>query len=564
MREFDDIIRRKLEQLPVEGTPDWKALETQLEGDSFDSMLRNQLNATTNAAGADKVTPAILGWDALSAKLDIAAEVEGDVFDRILAQKLTNPETELEPQASWKVLSHRMDTLWPLRKVLVRYRVMEIAAAVALLLTFAPLLRDNPISTFSSSTTASASATLTPLLQKELSKQFSEGEQFLAPEEIAELVYSNEQRSALNGLSASASEESQEELSSNTSSLYSPFALLKAVFNWAKPSSASSNADLSLISGAERTDRLTQTVPVSTVVSSTSDPIRPEFTQASASDLKLLALEESTLLPLAMSQHKVPSISVASPESSKWEIGPQAGYLGWNIRTPADMEFELQANSRWRGEGMLGMTAVRKLGKRTSLGLGATFARLTYDPELPVVFDEADVNTRFSSAQPLSERFDRTESFDGITVNLAQVPVDFRVQLNSPEKRFDLVAFVGLAANVNLSSNYDLKTSFGTPLSLPTTAPPSELEQVPTVIANERTPSEVKEFLPGVLEGGSLAGNTFLSARLGLESSIELNNRISAFSNLSYNHFLPLDGGFGPNKDKLNAVGLTLGARVSL
>lgn len=555
MREFDDIIRRKLEQLPAEGTPDWTSLQGRLEGDAFDALLRDQLAAKTSLSGAEKVAPAVMGWEALSSKLDSAADVEGDMFDNILSRKLANAETALEPEDSWKVLSHRMDTLWPLRRVLVRYRVLEMAAALALLLTFAPLLRDNPIMD-TRGTGTSVSTTPGVLPQRSALLVSTGTDPFLKPNEIAELVYANDSRSAQNSSpyegSASIPGGASQERSlsaASSSSIYSPFALLKNVTSWfSRPHSS----DAAL---ASHTSTEANQFYLSSAKSSVSIVVTQPATNATSTDqqeLNLSTLDHFALAPLATAKSSIPTIAMPAVKHSHWEAGAQATFQVWNIRTPVDMEFEQQASSRWQEGAAFGVSANRSLSKRTSLGLGASVSLLQYDPDLPTVFDAA------ASNRPSG--FSRTESFDRISINLAQIPVDFRVRLTKPNKRLNLTAFAGLAGNFTLSSDYDRSLLLGVPQE-PISGPFSEVEEF---FPNESTFSDVKEFLPGVLEGGSLAGNTFLSGRLGLESSFELNDRISAFSSLSYSHFLPLAGGFGPNNDKLSAVGLTLGARVHL
>ncbi len=551
---FDDIIKRKLEQLPIEGTPDWPALQDKIEGEAFDTLLRNQLSSTTNQSGADKVLPAIVGWDSLEHKLDLENEVEGDVFDRILSQKLANLETTVQPEASWKILSHRMDTLWPLRKVLARYRVLEIAAAIALLLTFAPHLRDNPISVgVGSSPTASASQELS---QRSSLLAVNTLGDFLDPEEIEAKVYAAEGSTTLLLNSTVSSDylplsEPSELVSSSVDPVFSPFALVKRMFGWLNSSNGLKAKAALANTSTEEHFRQGLSTRINTKHTST---FVNQLATSPKGDLKLTSLDLAGLSTLPETNGLSPVIPnpVSTPKSSKWELGTHAGLQVWNISTPLDVEFAQQAFSRWQGSTSVGISANYKLGERTALGLGVSHSRLAYDPDLPTVFNAADISSGFP--------FNRTESFEGITVNLAQVPIDFRVQLTKPGKRASILAFVGIAGNFSLSSDYDVERTIGAPPV--STGPPSELEEI---IVNENTFSDVKEFAPGIFESnGRFSGNTFLSARVGLESTIKVNNRISAFSAISYNHFLPTIGGFGPNNDQLSSFGFNVGARVNL
>jgi hypothetical protein len=551
--EFDDIIKRKLGQLPSEGTPDWSAMQDRIEGEAFDALLRNQFNSTTSRLGADKVVPAVVGWDALEHKLDLETEIEGDVFDRILAQKLSSVETSVQPEASWKVLSHRMDTMWPLRRVLVRYRALEIAAAIALLLTFAPHLRDNPISLgIGTSPTADV---LQELPQR--SQVLDEGAtgDFLAPHEIEALVYETNgptvqpQNSAAYKGNSSQSASSVATVDDNTGPIYSPFALLKSVVGWFGGSSPSEvNQTLAEGHASDYTFQGSIADANATHVS-TSVHAQPSTVLGNQG---FTAIDLLGLSAIPFAKNVGATIPAPSEGISKWEAGTFSGYQVWKIRTPTDAEFEQQATSRLRGSTNFGLSANRKLNDRTALGLGASYTHLTYDPNLPTVFDAGNLGSGFN--------FSRTESFEGITVNIAQIPVDLRVQLTKPGKRLNLLAFAGLAANLTLQSDYDVERIIGAPPVL--SGPPSETEEF---IENENTFSDVKEFSPGILEkDGRFSGNTFLSARVGLESTFQLNKRLSAFSSLTYNHFVPTSNGFGPNNDQLSSLGLNVGVRVSL
>jgi len=236
-----------------------------------------------------------------------------------------------------------------------------------------------------------------------------------------------------------------------------------------------------------------------------------------------------------------------------WEIGAHAGIQAWNISTPVDYEFEQQAVNRWSAGPTVGISANRSLSKRTGLGFGASLSSLRYDPNLPTVSDAANFNSILA--------FDRTESFDGISLDIAQVPVDLRVSLTKPEKRLSVLAYGGVAANFTLTTTYEGKVIVGEdPTEI--ASGPSELEEIVPV---ERVYSAAKDFSPGILEkDGSFARNTFFSARVGLESAYKINDRVSVFSTLNYSQHLPLTTGIGPNNDRLSSAGLLVGARFSL
>jgi len=276
--------------------------------------------------------------------------------------------------------------------------------------------------------------------------------------------------------------------------------------------------------------------------------------KSSAQRLGFTAVDHNELMPLEIAKNAIPLIApFVSTLAKNWEVGAHAGMQAWNISTPVDYEFEQQAVNRWSAGPTVGVSANRSLGKSTSLGLGASLSSLKYDPNLPTVSDAANFNTILA--------FNRTESFDGIALDIAQIPVDFRVRLNKPTKRLHVLAYGGVAANFTLNSTYTGNVIVGEdPTEL--ASGPSEIEEI---IPVERVYSKAKDFSPGILEKqGTLAGNTFFSARLGLETSYQVNDRLSVFSTLNYNQYLPVTSGIGPNNDRLSSAGLLVGARISL
>ncbi len=576
MSGFDDLIRGKLAAARHEGTPDWEALAGQLDGETFDASLRGALPATgfttaafTGAPAPDwaalsgrldgeafdgslrealptaGLTVAAMGgavvpdWAAMLGKLDAAAEADGDAFDRLISRRLAEVETDLAPADSWRQLSHRIDTLWPLRKAFVRYRVLEIAAAVALILTFVPLLRDNPV--WHRSTPVVVDAT---------------GRQGKA-----------------NGGSVDAA---------STPSTYSPlnnlaqaFGLEMSVVEVASPD------EIAALFGAvaEPTLRL-QTpegelntlVPVSAAGLSTGGlsgagmlnvwvptPPSPRVT-AKAAPRTHQPLPSVTLSPLALTASKL-VIAPPATKAARWSFGASGTYKAWQIFTPLDRSFDRGSGTRGVSAPQIGGHALYTLSKRWRLGAGVAMTSATYGAGLPEVV---------RAANGTSSRLDLSERFRSIDLDIAQATVDVRYGLLPGRRKVQVWAKAGLGGNVFLRTDYDVQRTLGDQFGSTNTStePDSGIEAVQArpepSLSRDVVYSQVKDFPSGLVEGGSFAKTVQYFGRLGIEAEARLGERLRVFGSLDGDFVLPQQAGFGPNDDRFGAVGVEFGVRVSL
>ena len=544
MKSFDDIIRGKLDDLPPLGSPDWDSLNEVLDGESFDEMLRAGMQppATEPLANAAKVVPMVVGWDALSDKLNLEAEAGGEVFDRLLSQKLAVAEAAMSAEPSWRQLSHRMDTFWPVRRRVARYRILEIAAAVALLLTFGPLLRDNPVfdgyglrPAISEAKSYEAPTTPNPYVE-------------LPTLDIDLSVYDED---AANGVYVGIADGSvgRESLDRSARLNTSAFAMVREAAG--RLFSVFGSVD-ELPSASEIEDAQGRVTEANYFVTGPLSPAGGDDRSA----LRLGAISfDAEVAPLAHAPADLSLPALAAAKSSKWQLGINSGAHLWNIRTPVDRDLGLSAASRRRVGGSVGVDAVRRLGGDWQLGLGLAVTPVSYDPGLPLVVIENAVRN-----------LDRIERFEGISTNIATLPVTARRQLNPANDKTRVFAKAGLAANVVLSTKYDFQTSLAEVPRIsprpPVGGPASGL--APTPIAVPESLESSRPFTPGLLTGGKLARNAYVSALVGVEVQRRVNDRINVHAGLDYNQFLGPPQGLGPNRDRASSLGLTIGARVNL
>ena len=572
MRDFDDIIRGKLGDSRSEESPDWDRMRERLDGDAFDARLRGALPGGTFTTAAFTTTAAgdsapVSDWDALEAKLDTAAELEADAFDQLIARRLAHAESGVAPTESWRQLSHRMDTLWPLRRVLVRYRAPELAAAALLLFTFLPLLRDNAIW---EQLTGRAPATVAhrapvPTLDSYARATDANGPAavaavatpgVLAPDEIASLIARHD---ALLGSSAApqaARRQALERIAPGLGALADIYYELTAT------------PDPERVALAPVSSQSTGAAARGATASISDLRAAAERDRASYTDLERLDARRQTSLARA-----IPTL-VASPVSrapARWQVGVSGGLAVLRVRTPADAHFDAVERHRRLAVPQIGAHVLYDARPRLRLGLTAAVFTASYDPELPTV-------TR--AYEPNRDDTGYSEDFRNITLEQVSAAVDVRYGLVPRPRRAQVWAKAGLGAGVTAVANYDVHRA---PTSARATNIPVASTEVhggfPSAgtnggdpgagkgrpsIYSSATPTSVKEFSDGLLQGGGIAESTQAFGRVGLEGEVRLGRRVRVFGTADYDFALPRQRGFGPNQDRFSGLSTEIGARVSL
>ena len=494
---------------------------------SLDDIIRGKLDGRRADAAPD--------WDALRDRLDADADADapGRQFDELLAGRLRDARADAPAHASWTQLSHRMDTLWPLRRRLVRYRVLEIAAAVALVLTFAPLLRDNPVFSGSDGEYVEAAAAL-PTTEA-------------APEHATAQGYTDNPLRTPTALVQSATTYVADLFGAAGQPVVSPASEVPAAVAL-RPGRLQS--PIASLVGDRRVAAGSPATPLAQT---------PAATVASYAQL----LQDLSVRPLEVDVH-LPSViaPAAASTNSRWGLGPYVGVQSWNVRTPRDFAFAQTARTHRINTAQIGLGATYRLGDRFALGFGVSHTRLSYDPDFPTV-----VQPNAYVFGPI--RLARAETFTNISLDLAQVPLELRFGVLDPARRFQVSLKAGVAANFALNTEYDLRTTIAEADEIVAMArPPAPASGLapaaPPAIVREELPSAAKPFVEGVFDAGLTRSNTYVSGRLGVEAAYALNGRIDVFSGVDYSHFFDLTDGFGPNQDAFNAVGITLGSRINL
>ena len=555
---FDELLRDKLAAARHEGQPDWDGLRSQLDGADFDATLARGLGGATVATSASGAV--LPEWERLSAKLDADAEVSGDAFDAIISRRVARATSDEAPAASWRQLSHRIDTLWPLRRRLVRYRVLEMAAVALLLITFAPLLHDYYMAS------GGGEAVLAE------SQRRDGGDSVLGGTAAA---VRNDGSTALSGSEAGATDADADMVdrdgaryTTTATPTYSPLDNLLGALGLAEPVAVRSAEEIAALFAVPVT---TPTVAADLVPAAREKaPVRgghgkrvAGYVTRAALDLGAPTAATFSVLPDAVLARfpapAVPQLSLpklAAPENP-WSFGASVTARTWSVATPSDPAFEQASATRQTRATQVGAHVLRDLAPRWRLGLSLGTASATYATGLPVVH-------RVAAVTPSG--YDVSEDFRGIDLDVAQATLDARVGLLPAGRAVQIWAKAGLGANTFLRTAYDLRREDIDSRAAGSKPRPSGAEFVNAGPPVKRpfVPTEQKAFTEGLLQGGSLSDNTQFFGRVGLEAEVELGDRLRAFGAADYDAALSGQRGFGPNRDRFGGYGLEVGARISL
>ena len=530
MSAFDDIIRAKLAAATHEGQPDWDRLRQHLDGDAFDAALSDTLAGVTASAMADAPPP---DWSALADRLDRETALAEDAFDQLISRRLAGATADVPPAASWRQLSHRMDTLWLLRRRLVRYRVLELAAAAALVLTFVPLLRDNPV--WQSAATAEAVA-VAPPSSPGADADAVEAEVYSPLDNLA---------SALGlGTSVAAELATEEELRA----YYEPLSLRPRPITAVAPTVLEFNpglVDFPDVVGAAAQGKPSGTFAV-VDQGGTASVRRFDGPFGQLADL---GLHPVSLAPA------IPNIALSTPIAKGWSFGAAAGWKSWRVYTPTDQNFDRSSQVKSVEASQISAHVLRRVAPRVRLGVSAALSSATYDTGLP----EVSVASSF-----FDSGFDVSEEFESIDLDISQAVADVRVDLLPARSPVRLWGKLGVGGNFFLRNDYEVYRNIGDPLPPVEARPMIGAEVLEVPVEQELPLTALKDFSKGILEGGSLRQNVQAFGRLGIEAEIALGDRIRAFGGVDADLLLPGQRGFGPNRDEFNALGIEFGARVSL
>jgi len=220
----------------------------------------------------------------------------------------------------------------------------------------------------------------------------------------------------------------------------------------------------------------------------------------------------------------------------KWHLTLLTGLDGDNVFTPAYPRFKVPETIRNSSGFHLGFL-LSEGAKRLETGFGFIFAHKEYNAPA-VTFIQGSLRDGYT-----------TEQLKKIQLNLLQVPVFTRFNIVHKEN-WRLYASLGATAQVTLSANYFIVHPGFFPSSVALTG---------------KTNSVYQNLEEGLMQGGTLIDNVYLSMDMGIGAEKMISPRTSIFAQSSYQSFVGhVSKGIGPYNDRISTISFQSGVRINL
>ena len=187
--------------------------------------------------------------------------------------------------------------------------------------------------------------------------------------------------------------------------------------------------------------------------------------------------------------------------------------------------------------GMTGGALVSLKSNSMEVETGLLYSSVSYRPR--------QITEQYSSRGQFFET-----SLNDILFNVVSLPIQFKWHFNVGSGS-SFYALAGSSFNMIINSNFSIHNA---PIATPINGLADLKENKPLL--------EEKDFEPGLLEGGDIFDNTFVTADLGIGFQQRVAKRFSFFIQPTLS--TQFSRGIGPNQDKLHRASLFLGAKYHL
>lgn len=535
--KFDEHIKDALESLEnVPQQADWGDFMEQLEAAEIADA-----SAMDDDAMFDSLVMAGLGglevdfdpssWDALEEKMTSEALMEDAEFDELARQALHNYEAPYQ-KSHWEIMAERLEEEFSLRRKLYRYKVLELALMLLFIFTLINYLpfggnKFEKLKAFNFEIFKSNSPSTTPNIKKE-------------KVEKAKTTSENKEASLLKV--APIAENLDLEKEDNTKNdVFVP------INNWTNTVTKSKEQQtipatlpkMKQVITSNHSDNVYVGVDNSEIKNGSSS-ITTDTEQQIQSVLDALDLPKAELLDF---NRVAPSmILVPNKEKMLMRFSMVGNFEANYIFSPVNEELGSSQDTTlgWGyGGGILGGFKLGKWGFET----GGIYNHKSYPPNFVNQFNPNNDKNLLES-----------EYFQDIQLEILQIPVNAQYFIvNKPKWR--VYASTGVSINLLLSPVYQISE---TRAALVTAAPLAPPDSEP-----DNSLKNKAEFPTGILNGGNLKENSYLTTQFGLGIERSVGNRWSVFAQPNYQHYLSKNG-LKPFNDKFYTLSLSVGTRVSI
>ena len=226
-------------------------------------------------------------------------------------------------------------------------------------------------------------------------------------------------------------------------------------------------------------------------------------------------------------------------------IGPKVNL----VNSPFDPVYKIDPYNTLNTNFNISAKLHKELGP-VELYVGLGYNKTSYEP---LIVEELykNQNQQYSQA-----------SLENIGFNTFNVPVGVKYNLLDQDS-YQLYASAGVDVNLIAQAEYEVYDlpATGARADVVSGNKPSLNSGKPEI--NQRALLSQKEFKNGILNGGSLRDNLFATASVGVGLIKNVSESTSLFIEPKYSHFISSQG-LGPNLDKVHAVSIDFGVRYQL
>jgi hypothetical protein len=542
-RKFDDFIKQSLEHLdggkyiPM----DWSSMNEQMNTDSLDDAMKGSLE---NLEGAAFVP---MDWNMMESKLDAAmsdAEIDPQMEDIYLDAIAYDHLKNMQPAYNhehWEMMSARLDEEYAYRRKVFVTKLFEVAIVLLLVWTafnyFPNKKTPTPSSPFpiAVGTDTNSNQYNTNYLSTDLNEQ--------------SLLDNKSVVSFETTIPASIQDE-------GIKRIINEFPALVVETN-----PINQNAFTSIPTPPTSDNKITET-PFSNNANSIN-LLNNKTQKATFLPLeKTLTLDEDEMLKekLIVQISPIPSIMNSILVMDELSKGPfsldqiikkkklRTHEVFFSMYSSADLNFvdsdfynnnkrECDVYKRYR-YGYGGGFALGFQLKRFLVETGISYNFVSYKQR-----EEANIIGSFTSGY-LEEQWDDAE------LNMVQIPLNIQYSF-LVKRKWRMYSLTGVSINMALQNNYNFQLE------------DQENSSSRSISLNESEIANEASLYKGILEGGGLRENSYITANLGFGVERKFTYRWSLFLQPIYRRHFLIDG-IGPNEDRIHSSSLRFGAKVKI
>ena len=542
-RKFDDFIKQSLEHLdggkyiPM----DWSSMNEQMNTDSLDDAMKGSLE---NLEGAAFVP---MDWNMMESKLDAAmsdAEIDPQMEDIYLDAIAYDHLKNMQPAYNhehWEMMSARLDEEYAYRRKVFVTKLFEVAIVLLLVWTafnyFPNKKTPTPSSPFpiAVGTDTNSNQYNTNYLSTDLNEQ--------------SLLDNKSVVSFETTIPASIQDEGIKRIINELPALV------------VKTNPINQNAFTSIPTPPTSDNKITET-PFSNNANSIN-LLNNKTQKATFLPLeKTLTLDEDEMLKekLIVQISPIPSIMNSILVMDELSKGPfsldqiikkkklRTHEVFFSMYSSADLNFvdsdfynnnkrEWDVYQRYR-YGYGGGFALGFQLKRFLVETGISYNFVSYKQR-----EEANIIGSFTSGY-LEEQWYDAE------LNMVQIPLNIQYSF-LVKRKWRMYSLTGVSINMALQNNYNFQLE------------DKENSSSRSISLNESEIANEASLYKGILEGGGLRENSYITANLGFGVERKFTYRWSLFLQPIYRRHFLIDG-IGPNEDRIHSSSLRFGAKVKI